>query len=81
MNMLYALYPTRRSRNQTPVADLGARASRPQRTEGPIDCPCGRDARALRTRQSRKFGIREPAAGRRIILRRFVEDFTDKGLK
>ena len=22
-------------------ADLGARASRPQRAEGPIDCPCG----------------------------------------
>ena len=28
---------------------LGARASRPQRAEGPIDCPCGRPACAPRT--------------------------------
>ena len=34
--------PIRYSRNQTPVANLGARASRPQRAGGPIDCPCGR---------------------------------------
>ena len=82
--------PTRRSRNQAPVAILGARASRPQaRTGGPPQRPAtwqsGRDARVpeghadLRTRRSRESGIREPEAGRRTILRRFVEDFMGKG--
>ena len=41
----------------------------------------GRDARAPRTRRFRESGIRGPAAGRRTILRRFVEDFTGKGLR
>ena len=31
-------------------------------------------------RRSRESGIREPEAGRRTILRRFVEDFMGKGL-
>ena len=33
-----------------------------------------------RMRRSRESGIREPTAGRRTILRHFVEDFMDKGL-
>ena len=83
--------PTRRSRSQTPVANLGARASRPQaRTGGPGRKPArwqsGRDARVPeghadpRTHRFRESGIGESEVGRQMILRRFVEDFMGKGL-
>ncbi len=58
--------PTRHRRNQTQVANLGS--ARPSGRADP------------RTRRSRESGIKEPAAGRRTILRRFVEDFTGNGL-
>ena len=44
-------------------ADLGARASRPQRAEGPIDCPCGRDARI----PGKRFTWRSPSRQGRAL--------------
>ena len=41
---------------------LGARASRPQRAEGPIGCPCGRDARAPRFATGVWFRLRRVGA-------------------
>ena len=63
-----------------PVANLGARAGRPRSQECMDSRLRGndqneRDARAPRTRRPRESGIWEPEAGRRTILRRFVEDF------
>ena len=72
--------PTRHSRNQTPVVNLGARASRPQAGRRPATWQSGRDARAPRTRRFQRSGITETKAGRRTILRHFAQHFMGKGL-
>ena len=65
---------------QEPSAALGARASRPQWAEGPPHGKAGGTPASVRTRRSQGSDITESIAGRRTNPRRFVEDFTDKGL-
>ena len=81
--------PARRNVNSTPASprcpDVAECRSRAQHsTPATIPQPgVAGTKRRLRTRErrSRESGIREPAAGRRTILRRFVEDFTGKDPK
>ena len=62
--------PTRRSRNQTPVANLGARASRPQRAEGPrIDQAGGTPALPGRAAPGNSAsGSRQPGDGQFFVV-------------
>ena len=73
-------HPNPAYRNQTPVAILGARASRPQARTGDPPPEVRHMAKRAGRPRSQGSDITEPNAGQRTNHHRFVEDFTDKEL-